>query len=104
MMNRAKGVTPLGVQAVVQRGEEIFVITVQGTKGTPFRGSYLAATAPGESKSEKIEGTVPEEFTAVETGMYLTLQKLSEGGRSKSKSPRTAARRSSGSAPTHLTE
>jgi hypothetical protein len=67
-------------QAVVQRGEEIFVISVHWTSGLNFRGSYLATTAASESKSDKIQGTVPAEFTVVGTGMYLTLQKLSEPG------------------------
>ena len=56
------------------------MISVQGTSGVTFRGSYLATSDAGESKPTKIEGTVPAEFRVVGTSVYLTVQKQSERG------------------------
>jgi hypothetical protein len=67
-------------QAVVHQGESIFVIAIRRSPGTTFRGSYLAVTADGESKTNRIAGMIPAEFTVVATHMFLTVEKLTEGG------------------------
>jgi hypothetical protein len=65
---------------VINSGEETFVISVTGGAGVAFRGSYLATGVNGESKEAQVAGTVPAEFRAVGTEVYLNLQNQNPGG------------------------
>lgn len=67
---------------MIQPGESSFVITVRGTSGIPYSGSYLASTATAEAKSTiaGVVGTLPVEFQAIGTSVYLSVQKKSDGG------------------------
>jgi hypothetical protein len=73
----AIGVTGSGQE--IHSGESIFVINVKGGRGVAFRGSYLLVTGTGESKSVKVEGTVPAEFRVVASSVYLSVQNHSPG-------------------------
>lgn len=66
-------------QDVVHSGESIFVITVRGTPGVVFHGSYLLETVAGQSKNTLV-GTVPAEFKLVGAAVYLTVQNQRRGG------------------------
>jgi hypothetical protein len=64
---------------VIHSGEETFVIAVTGGEGVTFRGSYLVTGINGESKETQVAGTVPADFRAVGTAVYLNLQNQSPG-------------------------
>jgi hypothetical protein len=59
---------------VIHSGEGAFVIAVTGGPGVTFRGSYLVIGTSGESRENKVEGTVPAEFRVVGTAVYLNFQ------------------------------
>lgn len=65
---------------VIHSGEEIFVIAVTGGAGVTFRGNYLVTGINGESKQTQVAGTVPAEFRAIGTAVYLNLQNQAPGG------------------------
>lgn len=66
---------------VLHSGEEIFVITVKGSSGVTFRGSYLVSPVGAEeSKNVKTEATVPAEFRAQGSGIHLSFQKQTASG------------------------
>lgn len=69
-----------GSGQVIHSGEDSFVIAVKGGRGVTFRGSYRVTGGAGESKETKVEGTVPAEFRAAGTGVYLSFQNQSPGG------------------------
>jgi hypothetical protein len=63
---------------VIHPGEDSFVIAVTGGPGVTFRGSFLVTTGTGE-RNNKVEGSVPREFSVVGTGIYLSLQNQAAG-------------------------
>ena len=65
---------------VIHSGEETFVIAVTGGPGVAFRGSYLVTGVNGESKETQVASTVPAEFRALGTAVYLNLQNQNPGG------------------------
>jgi hypothetical protein len=67
-------------QSILHSGEAVFVITVRGTSGIPFRGSYLVTTAAGESTTQQITGFGPADFKLIGAEIYVSLQKQFEGG------------------------
>ncbi len=70
----------VGSGQVIHSGEETFVIAVTGGNGVTFRGSYLVTGIDGESKETQVAGTVPAEFRAIGTAVYLNLQNQNPGG------------------------
>ncbi len=64
---------------IIHSGEETFVIAVTGGAGVSFRGNYLVTGLNGESKQTQVAGTVPTEFRAQGTAVYLNLQNQSQG-------------------------
>jgi hypothetical protein len=69
-----------GSGQMIHAGEDAFVIAVTGGPGVTFRGSYLVTTSMGESKSNKVESSVPAEFRVVGTAIYLNFQNQAPGG------------------------
>jgi hypothetical protein len=70
-----------GTGQVLHSGEEIFVITVRGSRGVTFRGSYLVSpVGTEEPKNFKTEGAVPTEIMAQGSNLYLSFQKQTVGG------------------------
>ncbi|MEP7352734.1 MAG: hypothetical protein ABI824_05835 [Acidobacteriota bacterium] len=65
-------------QDIIHSGESVFTIKVLGN--TSFRGSYLAVSGAGGSKTVKIEGAGSAAFTVAAAQLYLTVQKQTESG------------------------
>lgn len=60
-------------------GSSVFTLRVTGTPGTRFSGSYMTFTARG-SKSQSVEGTVPEEYQLKGSIISCAFQKQEEFG------------------------
>lgn len=79
----------LGVIAFCITGcddNSVFIIKVSGTTGLEFSGSYLVTTSNGQSASESVNGTVPQEYGVTGTNritvsmVSVELQKQTEEG------------------------
>ena len=66
--------------AAVFRGDQDYSISVTGSKGLTFHGSYMAVAADGSSSSQSVEGTVPANYTVNGKIVSTTFQKKGEDG------------------------
>ena len=66
--------------AAIFRGNQDFSISVTGSNGLRFHGSYMAVANDGSSNSQSVEGTVPATYTVNGKIVSTTFQKKGEGG------------------------
>ena len=57
--------------------ESTFTISVTGTVGAQFSGSYMV-TSSGGSESKSVDGTIPASYTVTGTIVSVTFQKQAE--------------------------
>jgi len=73
--------TPPGnSQEIIRQDEHAFGIAVRGTNGGVFHGTYLAVGAGGDVHRQRFEGTIPANFRAIGSELYVVVQSREEGG------------------------
>lgn len=65
------------------KGPRPFLITVTGTEGLSFQGTYMTMQKNGESSSRSVNGVIPATFETLGHIVSLSFQKQSQGGEMK---------------------